>query len=62
MTKYTFYVTTSQSGGEGQGNTHTDAGTDVQTKLIRHTERPTETETTYPIGLIFIRIRIQLEF
>ena len=33
MTKYVFYVTTYQSGGEGKGNTQTYVGTD------RHTDK-----------------------
>ena len=34
MMNYAFYVTTSQSGGEEQGNTQTDVGTDRYMNLI----------------------------
>ena len=33
--KYTFNVTTYQSGGEGQGDTKTDVGTDRNMSLYR---------------------------
>ena len=33
MMKYTFYVTTSQSGGEGQVDTQTYNGTDRQSNI-----------------------------
>ena len=62
MMMYAFYVTTSQSGGEGQGDTQIDVGTDRQMKLIGQTGRPTGIETTHPIGLVFSRRRIQSEF
>ena len=42
MTNDAFYVTTSQSGGEGQGDTQTDAGTDIQMNLIGKTVKPME--------------------
>ena len=35
MMKYASYVTTSQSGGEGQGDTQTNIGTDIQMGLDR---------------------------
>ena len=41
MIKYAFYVTTSQIGGEGKGNTQTDVGTDRKTNLIGYTGRST---------------------
>ena len=62
MMKYKFYVTTSQSGGEGKGDTYTDIGTDIHTHIIGQTERPTGIETTHLIGLGFSRRRIQSEF
>ena len=62
MMKYTFYVTTSQIGGEGQGDTQTDAGTDIQTNIIGQSYRPMVIDTTHIIGLVFIRRRIQSEF
>ena len=41
MIKYKFYVTTYQSGGEGQGNTHTDIAKDRKTdepdRTVKHT-------------------------
>ena len=37
MMKYAFYVTTSQSGGEVQGNTQTGVGTDRKMNLIGQT-------------------------
>ena len=62
MMKYDFYVTTSQSGGGGQGNEYTDYGTYRHMNLIGQTVRPLGIETNHPIGLGFIRIRIQSEF
>ena len=62
MMKYAFYITTSQLGGEGQGNTQAAVGTYKQTNLIGHTDRPTEIETTHLIGLGFSGRRIQLKF
>ena len=46
-------VTTSQSVGEGQGNTHTDDWTDRQKNLIGQTCIISIIETTPQIGLIF---------
>ena len=60
--KYVFYVTTYQSGGEGQGNTHTDVGTDIQMNFIGHTYRPAVIEITYIIGMGFSRRIVQSEF
>ena len=51
--KYTFYVTTYQSGGEGQGDTQKDVGTYIKMNLIGHTDRPMGIKVTYPIGLGF---------
>ena len=53
MMEYAFYVTTSKSGVEGQGNTHTYVGTDIQTNMMVHKYRPIGIETTGPIGLGF---------
>ena len=39
MTKYTFSVTTPQSGYEGQGDTYTDVRIDRHTKLTGYTCR-----------------------
>ena len=62
MMKYDFYVTTYQSGGEGQGDTQTDVGTDRQTNLIGEIGRPTGIETPHPIRLGFSRRISQSEF
>ena len=43
------YVTTSKSRGEGQGNTHTEFGTDIQTELTGQTGRPTGIDTTHTV-------------
>ena len=40
MLKYDFYVTTCQSGGEGQVNTLTYIGKDRHLNLIGHTGKP----------------------
>ena len=53
------YITTSQSRGEGQGDTQTDSGTDRLIYQIVHAGRPTGIDTTHPIILGFIPIRIQ---
>ena len=37
MMKYAFYVTTSQSGGEGQGNIHPDPVKDIQMNITGNT-------------------------
>ena len=47
----TFYSTTYQSGGEGQGNTQTEVGTDRQINITGQTGRPTGIETTHIIRL-----------
>ena len=57
--KYAFYITTSQSGGEGKGNTQTDVSIDRQKNLIVQTRTPTGIETTHPIGLVFSWRRTQ---
>ena len=62
MMKYAFYVTTSKSGGEGQGDTQTEVGADINTNLIGETGRPMVIDTTHPIGLGFSQIIIQSEF
>ena len=62
LMKYVFYVTTSQRGGEGQGDTHTYVSTDRHTNLIGKTGRPTEIDTTHQIELGFSWRRIQSEF
>ena len=62
MTKYAFYVTTSQSGGKWKGYTQIDVVTDIWTNIIGHTYTPTGIETTYIIGLGFSPRRIQSEF
>ena len=49
--KYNFYVNTSQSGGEGKGDTHVDIGTYRYTNPIGQTDRLTGIETTHPIRL-----------
>ena len=59
MMKYNFYVTTSQSGGEGKVNTYTEVMTDIQTELIVKIGRPKGIETTHSIGLGFSRRIIQ---
>ena len=41
MMKYIFYVTTSQNGGEGGGDTQTDLDTDRNMKLIGKIGRST---------------------
>ena len=61
MMKYAFYVITSKSGDEGQGNTQIDNRSDRQTNLIVHTGRHTVIDTTHIIGLVFSRRIIQLE-
>ena len=53
MMKYNFHVTTSQSGGEGQGNTQIDVGIVKQTNLIGYTSIPMVIDTTHPIILGF---------
>ena len=53
MMMYAFYVTTSQSGGEGQGDTQAEVGTDRKTNLIGQTGRTMGIETTHLIGLGF---------
>ena len=53
MMKYTFYVTASQSGGEGQGGIQTDAETSRHMNLIGQTGKTTGIETTHPIRLGF---------
>ena len=60
--EYTFYVATSQRGGEGQGGIYTDVGTDRQTNLIGQAGRPTGIDTTHLIGLGFSWRKIQSEF
>ena len=60
MNNYTFYVTTSQNGDKGQGNTQTYVGTDRHMNLIGYTGRHTGIATTHPIGLEFSGRRIQL--
>ena len=47
------YITTSQSGGEGQGSTRKDDSTDKNMKLIGQTGIHSVIETTHPIGLGF---------
>ena len=57
------YVTTYQSGGEGQIDTQTYVRTDIQTeKYDRKYSRPMGIDTTNEIRLGFSRRRIQLEF
>ena len=56
------YVTTSQSGGEGQDETGIDYRTYIWTDIIGHTGTPLEIESMHPIGLEFIQVRIQLDF
>ena len=57
--KYTFHLTTTQIGDEGQVNTYIDIKTDIHMNLIGHTGRTTGIETKHPIGLGFIWRRIQ---
>ena len=56
------YVATSQSGGEGEGDTQTDIETYRQMNLIGQADRPMGIETTHPIIFGFSWIRIQSEF
>ena len=60
--KYAFYITTSQSGGEGIVNTKTDVRTYIKMDLIRQAYRSMGIETTHPIGLGFIWRTIQSDF
>ena len=46
------YVITSQSEGEGKGNTQKDDRTYIQMNIIGHTGRPTLIDTTHLIGLV----------
>ena len=62
MMKYTFYVTTSESGGESQGNTYADFRKYSYKNIIGHTCRPLEIDTTNLIILGFILRRTQSEF
>ena len=62
MINYSFYITTSQSGGEGKGNTQIDTRTDIHTNLTGHTGISMIIETINPIVLGFSQIRVQLEF
>ena len=62
MMRYAFYVTNSQNGGEGQGDTQTDDRTYRQKNIIGKTDRPAGIETTHLIGLGFSRRRIKSEF
>ena len=61
MTKYAFYVTTSQIRGEWRGNTYTVVEIYRQTNPIRKTRVPTGIDTAHIIVLGFIKRRIQLE-
>ena len=54
--KYTFYVATSHSGGEGQVNKHVDVYKYGQTNLIGQAGTPMGIPTTQPIGLGFSQI------
>ena len=53
------YLATSQGGGEGQGGTHTDDETNIQTNLILQTDMTSLIETAHPIRLVFSWIIIQ---
>ena len=55
------YIATSQSGGEGQGDTFKYYGINRQTEIIVRTKRPLGIETTHPILILFIQIRIKLQ-
>ena len=51
--KHAFYVTTYQSGGEVQGDTKEDIGTERHTDLIGHIGRPMGISNTHTVGLVF---------
>ena len=61
MMEYGFYVSTSQSGGEKQGDIQIEAGIDWQMNLLVHTYRHTVIYTAHPIRLGFSQIIIQSE-
>ena len=62
MTKYAFYVTTSQSVGKWKFYTPIDVESDIQANDIGHTYVPTGIDTTYIIELRFSPRIIQSDF
>ena len=60
--KLYLYTTTSNSGGERQGNVCTDNRTYIHMDLIGHTGRPLVIETAHPIILVFSHIIIKSDF